>query len=346
MQHFEAWILRSVQYVLSPDPSVNQLMRTFVHHDGALGDVLLSLDCLRRLRESAGTLHFAGRPDLGGMLRACGIVEESSDSGAQRYAGLYCGGQEGYLKGFLWQFDRSVVFTVDAGGPVSRALAGTIADAKVVLTVPPSGVRVSASRYRIGQLFPEAVPGREPELTVPSPHRDLALAMLARWGWKGDRPLVMVHPGSGGRSKCWPLERYFSLVGTLLAEEGAFVVIATGPAEDNRFLDRVEAFCKGRERIMHLGDTDLPSLAALLGRCSVYVGNDSGVSHLAAAVGSPTVALFGPTDPLVWGPVGRWVQVISAETLEDIPVEQVAKVVRTAFADAATYRGGTKRSYA
>jgi ADP-heptose:LPS heptosyltransferase len=152
--------------------------------------------------------------------------------------------------------------------------------------------------------------------------------MLARWGWKGDRPLLMVHPGSGGMSKRWPLDRFFSLTRTFVETEGAFVVIFTGPAEDDLFLDRVERFCRGEEGTAHAGDADLTALAALLGLCGAYVGNDSGVSHLAAATGAPTIALFGATDQLVWGPVGRKVKVIAAGSLDAIPVEQVAEAVK------------------
>ncbi len=304
-------------------------MRTFVHHDGSLGDVLLSLPCLRKLREGAGTLHLAGRPDIGRLLRESGTVEEASDSGSARYAGLYAGQADRDLAAFLAGFDRAVVFTVDAGGPANSAIGKIIADRSVVITMPPPASRVSAARFRLGQLAPDADLDREPLLNIPTAYRELSSAMLTRWGWKGDGPLVMVHPGSGGRNKRWPLDRFFSLVGTFVAEQGAFVVISTGPAEDDRFLDQVENFSRGQERAIHIGDTDLPALAALLGHCDVYVGNDSGVSHLAAAVGAPTVALFGPTDPVVWGPVGRRVKVVSAASLEAISVEEVREAAQT-----------------
>jgi len=63
-----------------------------------------------------------------------------------------------------------------------------------------------------------------------------------------------------------------------------------------------------------LHDLPLPLLAAILSRCRLYVGNDSGVTHLAAAVGVPTVAIFGPTDPDVWAPRGPGVRVVRAAT--------------------------------
>jgi len=80
-------------------------------------------------------------------------------------------------------------------------------------------------------------------------------------------------------------------------------------------------------------DLPLRTLAGVLARCSVYVGNDSGVSHLAAAVGAPTVAIFGPTDPRVWGPRGPRVQTVGgpdAGGLDAVTVEDVLGAVHEA----------------
>ncbi len=308
-------------------------MKTLVHHHGALGDVLLSLPCLRLLRRPEGSIHFAGRRDIGLLLREAGIAEESSDSGSSRYAGLSAGLPGREMTSFLEQFDRAVLFTGDAENPVRSALGRSIAQTKIVITVPPPGAATSAARYRLSQLDPEA--HLEERLLLSPSHRDLAAAMLSRWGWKGDRPLVMVHPGSGGRNKRWPLERFFSLARTLMKQSGTFIVVFTGPAEDDLFLDRVEKFCQSQEVTVHAGDADLTALAALLSYCGAYVGNDSGVSHLAAAAGAPTIALFGPTDPLVWGPVGRQAKVISAASLDAISVEQVAEAVEEFLSGAA-----------
>jgi heptosyltransferase-3 len=315
-------------------------MTTFVHHDGALGDVLLSLPCLQALRLRGETVHFAGRRDLGRLLRDTKVVGESSDAGSRSYAGLYTGDANAELRSFLGGYRRAVVFTVDSGGPVASALRRIISDIRTVVTMPPPGSRISAARYRLGQLDPAALSeiGRS-FLTVPAPLQGLTEAMLSRWGWKGDRPLVMVHPGSGGRGKCWPLERYFSAVTDILEEEDAFVILFTGPAEDDLFLDQVEAYCRNHEHTVHVGDTDLTALAALLARSGAYVGNDSGVSHLAAAVGAPTIALFGPTDPVIWGPVGKRVTIIAEGSLDDISVERVVSTVRALLSEGSPDEG-------
>jgi ADP-heptose:LPS heptosyltransferase len=72
---------------------------------------------------------------------------------------------------------------------------------------------------------------------------------------------------------------------------------------------------------------NLSELAKRLASARVFVGNDSGISHLAAAVGTPVVALFGPTDPRVWAPRGPMVEVITRSVMEEIRVEDVAGAV-------------------
>jgi len=78
----------------------------------------------------------------------------------------------------------------------------------------------------------------------------------------------------------------------------------------------------------------LPEVFHHLRRCRAYIGNDSGITHLAAYLGCPTIALFGPTDPRVWGPIGRRARIIWKSKLEDITVDEVVQSIR---------RGGTGR---
>jgi ADP-heptose:LPS heptosyltransferase len=122
---------------------------------------------------------------------------------------------------------------------------------------------------------------------------------------RGD--FAVIHPYSGSARKNWPLERFRELARRLAMP----VRWCAGPEEE---LDGAVRF------------TDLYELARWLATARVYVGNDSGISHLAAAAGAPVVAIFGPTDPAVWAPRGDRVRVVSGK-LEEITVEQVLAVV-------------------
>ena len=118
---------------------------------------------------------------------------------------------------------------------------------------------------------------------------------------------VVVHPFASNAGKRWPGGVDFLLPGVEL-------VRLRGPEE----------VLPGA---LHIAD--LFELARFLAGARAYIGNDSGITHLAAAVGVPTVALFGPTDPMVWGPRGQAVRIITAARMIDIRPEMVVDSLRT-----------------
>ncbi len=122
---------------------------------------------------------------------------------------------------------------------------------------------------------------------------------------------VVVHPGSGGREKCWPPQSFEWLIGEL-RREGRDVVPLLGEVE----LDRWPADAALRWRATLGAEIILDPLALhdRLATASLFIGNDSGPTHLAAQSGVPTVALFGPTDPRRWAPRGPHVTVLAPQT--------------------------------
>ena len=91
--------------------------------------------------------------------------------------------------------------------------------------------------------------------------------------------------------------------------------------------DRLQALRKPGEKVAM--SLPLPELAAVLAKCAAFLGHDSGISHLAAATGVPTMALFGPTEPAVWAPLGEKVSVIQAESgeMQNLAVEEVSHLL-------------------
>jgi ADP-heptose:LPS heptosyltransferase len=119
----------------------------------------------------------------------------------------------------------------------------------------------------------------------------------------GRGPHVVVHPGAASGSRCWPPERW-GRVAAALSAAGAEVVLTGGGAE-RELCARVlaEAERHGAHRLRDTaGRLDLPALADVVGRAALLVSGDTGVAHLATALGTPTVTLFGPTPPATWGP--------------------------------------------
>ena len=151
------------------------------------------------------------------------------------------------------------------------------------------------------------------------------------------QPIVAIHPGSGSKEKNWPLENWialFSGTGGFPDAEGKHrrhgkfpsLVVISGEADKSQ-TEQLEREWKDRD-VRFAKNLPLPRLAAVLER-SIFIGHDSGISHLAAAAGANCVLLFGPTDPNVWAPRNKNVQVLSAPNrrLGDLKIEEVETAI-------------------
>src|SRR5215216_1861205 len=137
------------------------------------------------------------------------------------------------------------------------------------------------------------------------------------------QPIITIHPGSGSQEKNWPLENWIDLFSSSsrFADLERLVVIS-GEA-DQAQSDQLERQWKNRD-VRFARNLPLPHLAAIL-EGSIFIGHDSGISHLAAAAGANCILLFGPTDPDVWAPTNENVRVLRAPSgrLSDLRIEYV-----------------------
>lgn len=141
------------------------------------------------------------------------------------------------------------------------------------------------------------------------------------------RPQIALHPGSGSERKNWPLENWLAL-GERLADFEPRLLLIGGEA-DHSALATLEKAWKTRD-VLIARDLPLPHVAALIEKSALFIGHDSGISHIAAAVGVPCVLLFGPTDPDIWAPANRNVTVLRAPdgALKNLQAIHVAAAVR------------------
>ena len=194
---------------------------------------------------------------------------------------------------------------------------------------PPEGIH--AARHLANVIAsvssdPDAVPA--PTLRCLPELRLQGRQWLDRQFGRGVCP-VAIQPGAGGKRKCWPAHRFVEIA-TLL---DAPLLLIEGPADADACREVTEHFAPSAPVVRAAG-LSLPHLAALLVECRGYVGNDSGVSHLAAALGVPTVAVFGPTDPAVWAPLGPEVSVVAPCGDEPWPMaDDVLIAARRLFGD-------------
>jgi heptosyltransferase-3 len=120
-----------------------------------------------------------------------------------------------------------------------------------------------------------------------------------------------LHPGSGSRSKNWMIDAWSRLGERFWKANPSGEIVVVGGEADEAVLSFLERAWAGK-RVRWARGLSLPLLAAVLEECGLYAGHDSGVSHVAAAVGARSVLLFGPTDPGVWAPVNKGVTVLRA----------------------------------
>lgn len=148
-----------------------------------------------------------------------------------------------------------------------------------------------------------------------------------------DRPIIVLAPTANWEPKVWPADRFAaafrSLIACLVPNAVAVVLGGTGPAE-RALAAPLLAELPGA--IDLVGAVSLPEAAVLLQRAALFIGNDSGLMHLSAAAGAPTIGLFGPTDAATYWPAGRCATAVAATAMDAIPVHQVVEAAETLLA--------------
>lgn len=207
---------------------------------------------------------------------------------------------EGPLADRLRTYDAAIAYTANEG--LVAALRGLV---PVVHALSPTS-RGLGTHASVALARPALDLGGVRDVEPPAfSARPEDRAGAAEWVQRLDLGFLAVHPGSGSALKNWRGERFAELAERLAADRPFLVV--EGPADE-----AAVAPLRGRRSAVVARGLSLRTLGALLARAGLYVGNDSGVSHLAAAWGAPTLALFGPTDPVVWAPTGPLVRVLEA----------------------------------
>lgn len=294
----------------------------FIHHDGALGDTLLSLPCINIIRESASRIHIAGRSDVVRFLKESGIADEASSADSFFYSPLYTEAFDEKMKSFLSGFDKSFVFTNKADSQLVENIRSVIPATRAILTIPPESCGEHAAEFRVKQLgFGEDAAQEKIKICIPDNDKIWATEFLRNQGYIAGRDsLITVHPGSGGKTKNWSLKNYSELVQCLMKNPRVLCIVCTGPAED---AETVSSRMVCSKRVIPLYDQSLIRVAALLSLSDFYVGNDSGISHLAGILGCRGAVLFGPTDPSIWRPLGRALDVVSFVEAETETVSEI-----------------------
>ncbi len=283
---------------------------------GGLGDTLLMVPVLRALRraEPAQPLHFAGVAEFAAVLARCGVVDRALSSEDLAAAVLRQGERPAWANDYRLVVADDVRYGALAAGGAVRCFDPRPHDER------PLPQQVSS---QLG-------------LSLRWPHD----AWLAAPSARRDGP-VLLAPGSGAAAKCWPRAGWLALAAALGAREPVAVLV--GPVELER--DDPRGWSWPTE-VGFVVEPHVTAVAELLRGARAFVGNDSGTTHLAAMLGVPTVALFGPSVASVFAPNGPSVQVVEAprRVLADLPAALVLAALGAVRAAAGHGRRARTRS--
>jgi hypothetical protein len=354
--------------------------RVVVLRPGALGDTIVAADALAALRANFpdSIIELVGNAAAASPLVEAGLIDQATSFDSLDVGALY--GSTPKIVDRWHDAELVVLWLNDADG-VARAFNEAGANAIVVARphpprafgaspASPTGRGENASAFHASPASPTgrgenasafhaspASPTGRGERAGAGQHvsdylvetlasagvrpRDSSPALLRRPAVAiSGTPTALLHPGSGSATKNWPPERFAALA-ALLLDRGWSVHLLRGPADT----DAVRAVQRllGSDQAAIEGPADVPALASVLASADLYVGNDSGVSHLSARLAVPTVAIFGPTDPAIWAPRGPRSAVVSGDGSWP-KIEEVWEAMRSLTAASASAEAASRRS--
>jgi ADP-heptose:LPS heptosyltransferase len=299
---------------------------------GGLGDLLVALPAISLVRKTfpSTRLTLVCREEYGALLQGAGVVDRLIREDSLTLLPLLSSSAAPAAELSEWLGGFDLIMGWMHGGKkdtLEESLAAASIPGEVRIFYYPARSSEQISRFFFHQTS-EALIKRQPSSFTFEECAQLPPAPLKMEGGRQtkDKPegkFVIMHPGSGSEKKCWPLHRFLE-IGERLGEKEIKGALVTGETEI-----KIKALIERTSLPPGWSWLHFPSLhtlSGLLQETDLYLGNDSGITHLAAACGTEIVALFRKEFVPAWLPYGR-VHLLSAGSLEEISVEAVWKTV-------------------
>jgi heptosyltransferase-3 len=308
--------------------------KILVIRGGAIGDFILTLPAIAALRRQFPEAHLEvlGYPHIVQLAIAGGVVDRVSSIEARALAGFFA--RNGQLAedwvDYFSEFDLIVSYLYDPD-EIFRTNIGRCSPAQFIACPhrPGEGSQVHAAKVYLKPLERLAIFDADhvPKLQV---SWDRETSAASGTGLSPANPKLApkaplrlaLHPGSGSDRKNWPEQCWAELVQRLIDSTPFNLLLAGGEAEGERLQRLAAALPPGRTKVAQ--SLPLAELARVLTKCDGFIGHDSGISHLAAALGLPALILWGETAEVIWRPPGERVNLLRHPAgLELLPVEMV-----------------------
>ncbi|MFH1624189.1 MAG: glycosyltransferase family 9 protein [Pseudomonadota bacterium] len=294
--------------------------RILIIRTGAVGDFIVTLPSIRAIRKQFSGAHVEvmGYPERAVLAENTYYADRIRSIDRHGVSLLWAERSElpRDLKEYFGSFDLIVLYSYDKGGVLSDNLRRTGSGKVVSINpFPPPGCRRHIVDYLLDALKAHGIPGDDPvpRVFLEESSRHYAGRFFEEHHLDSERDgsVIAIHPGSGGSKKKWPADRFVDVVDWVADRYEAAILLISGPADADTVGEMLGSLKKTRPVLVE--GASLIQLAAILERCRCFLGLDSGITHLATAVGIPSVAVFGPTDPVIWGPRGNNVSVVKKE---------------------------------
>ena len=295
---------------------------------GAIGDFILTLPAIAALRRQfpAAHLEVLGYPHIAQLALAGGLVNRVQSIEARALAGFFARGGElaEHLADYFSEFDLILSYLYDPDG-VFQTNVGLCTGAQFIVGPhrADEAARLHATRVYLQPLERLAIFDADPIPRLPLVHRPPSLNPQP-----SPLNLLALHPGSGSERKNWPEAKWGELLRHLMNSTDFNLLLVGGEAEGERLQRLAAALPPARCQVAQ--SLPLADLAHRLASCRAFIGHDSGISHLAAAVGLSGVVLWGDTAEEIWRPPSEKVVVLRhAAGLARLPVEAVVEQLRS-----------------
>jgi len=285
-------------------------------HQGAIGDFILSLPALEAIHRcySRARFTFLGHPSVKEIIVSRPYFHVVLNCLDKRWAPLY--NSKGKLETRTFESLPPVESIFAFCRSSSQELVGNLAriyekPAYRIDPFPHSDLELHVSDYQCLQLEELGIPALPcpPVVIAPSQEDFLEARRFVQQNVTPGHQLILIHAGSGGRNKVWSVAGWFDVIMKLSGRQTGKIALIEGPA-DSHIVEQLYAKVESISPLL-INSWRLGTLAALIKHSSLYLGNDSGITHLAAACDTPTIALFGPSDPRIWAPRGPQVKVVT-----------------------------------
>ena len=280
--------------------------KLLIIHQGAIGDIVSIFPAIIRLKEKFCRIDAIFKKSIGELASSLKLTDKFYPVEAAFFSSVFSGKADIRTVNIFRSYDEIVLFSYSQ--ELESIIRGMV-NRKIyrIHPRPDASLEIHILNHVLDHL---AENGLIPDTAWPENDYFMRLSEQKEAKNPYDRLKILIHPGSGSARKNWPVSNFietFEKLGTA----GMNPEIIFGPAEQN-LSEIFVRYLPARSKIHIL--TDLSDFMTMLKQSDGFIGNDSGISHLAAFTGIPTVVIFGPSSPKRWKPFGRSVEALRPET--------------------------------